>query len=149
MFRAMKSPHHFSILTSWRNFTCKSLIIMISGLQMPHSIATQRPQPWKPADATDAIRHIAKLDDMMLDLTGHARSQMVARDLILGDVLHVLKHGFVYEEPEPATREGCYKYKVETTSPSSARVVRVVAIPWVNPLEIKIVTVMWRDEAMQ
>jgi hypothetical protein len=86
---------------------------------------------------------------MTLDLTGHARSQMSERDLIVGDVLHVLKHGFVYEEPESATREGCFKYKLESTTPSSTRTVRVVAIPWVNPAEIKIVTVMWRDEPIQ
>lgn len=74
---------------------------------------------------------------------------MKERDLIVSDVLHVLKHGFVYDNPEPATQRGCFKYKIETTSPAGSRVVRVVAIPWANPPEIKIVTVMWRDEAMQ
>jgi hypothetical protein len=86
---------------------------------------------------------------MMLDLTGHAREQMRERDLIVSDVLHVLKHGFVYEDAVPATQKGHFKYKIETTSPVGSRVVRIVAIPWVNPPEIKIVTVMWRDEAMQ
>ncbi len=71
---------------------------------------------------------------------------MRERDLIVSEVLHVLKFGFIYEDPEPATQKGCYKYKVESTSPAGARVVRVVAIPWAEPPEIKIVTVMWRDE---
>jgi Domain of unknown function (DUF4258) len=74
---------------------------------------------------------------------------MKARDLISSDVLHVLRHGFVYEKPEPATRAGFYKYRMETTSPAGSRVVRVIAIPCLDPPEIKIVTVMWRDEAMQ
>jgi hypothetical protein len=74
---------------------------------------------------------------------------MSRRDLIVGDVLHVLKHGFVYEEPVAATQPGCFKYKMEATTPAGSRVVRVVAIPWANPPEIKIITVMWRDEAIQ
>ena len=106
-------------------------------------------QPWKPSDATDAIREISKDAAFMLDLTGHAKEQMNARDLITSDVLHVLKYGFVYEIAEQATKPNCYKYKVESTTPAGARIVRVVAIPWTTPPEIKIVTVMWRDEPMQ
>lgn len=111
--------------------------------------AGRKAQPWKPADATDSIRSLAKESKMTLDLTGHARDQMKDRDLFVSDVLHVLKHGFVYDDPEPATKKGCFKYKIEATSPVGPRVVRIVAIPWMNPPEIKIVTVMWRDEAMQ
>lgn len=111
--------------------------------------ASQKPQPWKPADATDSIRYPASLNSLTLDFTGHARGQMKKRDLIVGDVLHVLKHGFVYDEPESATQQGCFKYKMEASTPSGPRVVRVIALPWVDPPEIKIVTVMWRDEPMQ
>jgi Domain of unknown function (DUF4258) len=110
--------------------------------------ARQKPQPWSPADATDAIRSLVGDGRFTLALTSHARDQILARDLISSDVLHVLRHGFVYERPEPATRPGFYKYKVETTSPAGSRVVRVIAIPCINPPEIKIVTVMWRDEAV-
>jgi hypothetical protein len=113
---------------------------------MSQEAARQKPQPWKPADATDAIRSIAKDGELTLDLTSHARDQMRQRDLIAGDLLHVLKYGFVYENPEPAKQNGCFKYKVESTSPAGSRVVRVVAIPWSSPPEIKIVTAMWRDE---
>jgi hypothetical protein len=111
--------------------------------------ASRKKQPWKPADATDAIRSLAHESAMTLDLTAHARDQLAKRDLIVGDVLHVLKHGFVHDNPEPATRANCFKYKMVATSPAGPRAVRVVVIPWVEPPELKIVTVMWRDEPMQ
>jgi hypothetical protein len=119
---------------------------MISDFGMSQKSAHQKNQPWMPADATDSIRTIAQDSTMTLDLTSHARQQMEDRDLIVSDVLHVLKNGFVYENAAPATREGCYKYQIETTSPAGSRVVRVIAIPCAKPAEIKIVTVMWRDE---
>lgn len=116
---------------------------------MSQSSARNKSQPWKPADATNAIREIAKDGLFTLDLSSHASEQLVARDLITSDILHVLKYGFVYDPPEPATQKNCYKYKVESTSPAGSRVVRIIAIPWSNPPEIKIVTVMWRDEGGQ
>lgn len=68
------------------------------------------------------------------------------RDLLVGDVLHVLRRGFVYEDPEPSTRPGFFKYRVEATTPSSdGRTVRVVVIPN-GHRDLKLVTVMWRDE---
>jgi hypothetical protein len=68
------------------------------------------------------------------------------RDLIMGDVLHVLRTGFVYEEPEPATINGFFRYRIEGTTPNSdGRTVRVVVIPS-GGHGAKIVTVMWRDE---
>ncbi len=106
-------------------------------------------QPWKPSDATDSIRQISAQDDFTLDLTAHAREQMRVRDLITGDVLHLLKYGYVYVDPIPATRNGCFRYEVESSVPSSSQVVRIVAIPWPRPPEIKIVTVMWRNETPQ
>lgn len=116
---------------------------------MNQIISRDKLQPWKPSDATDAIRGISSDDAFTLDLTSHAKDQMNARDLIISDILHVLKHGFVYDSPEQATKPNCYKYKVESTTPAGAKIVRVVAIPWSIPPEIKIVTVMWRDEPMQ
>lgn len=115
---------------------------------MTHPTAGRKPQPWKPADATDAIRTLVKADEFTLDLSRHARDQMFERGLIVSDLLHVLKFGFVYEEPVPATTKGCFKYKVESTTPEGNRVVRLIAIPRVKPPEIKIATVMWRDEPL-
>src|SRR6266852_2118954 len=81
-----------------------------------------------PARATLEIR--AKCGpELSLHLTAHAKDQLADRGLIMGDVLHVLKNGFVYESPEPATR-GCFKYKMECVTPNSnGRTLRVVLIP--------------------
>ena len=116
---------------------------------MSQVVARQKQQPWKPADATDAIRDIARDMSFSLDLTSHARDQMRERDIISSDILHVLKHGFVYDEPEQATQKNCFKYRIDSRSPAGVKIIRLVAIPWNNPPEIKIVTVMWRDEAIQ
>lgn len=82
-----------------------------------------------------------------MQLTQHAKDRMAERDLIMGDILHVLRNGFVYSDGEAATREGLYKYKMENKSPNSAsREVRVVVIPSPTAAQAKIVTVMWVDE---
>ena len=108
----------------------------------------QLPEPaeaWRPADATIRINACAQDDGLALSLTRHAREQMDARDLLVGDLMHLLRRGFVYDLPEPATR-GYWKYKVEGTTPNSdGRTVAAIVIP-AHGLELKIVTVMWRDE---
>ena len=71
---------------------------------------------------------------------------MAERDLTMGDLLYVLKNGFVYEPPEQATQPGLWKYKIETRSPNSNRVVRVVVIPDASKSWAKILTLMWADE---
>lgn len=71
---------------------------------------------------------------------------MRERDIIMGDLLFLLRTGFVYDAPTPATREGFFRYAVEGTSPSSdGRSIRTIVIPS-EGCELKIVTVMWRDE---
>lgn len=71
---------------------------------------------------------------------------MRERGLIVADILHLLRYGFVYEAPEEATRDGFFKYKMEGTTPNSeARTVRAVIIPD-GRAGIKVITVMWRDE---
>lgn len=103
-------------------------------------------QPWTPADATDAIRAIAKSDGLVLICTRHAREQMHERDLIMGDALYVLKQGFVIDDPQESTRAGLYKYRIQSRSPNSGnRSVRVVVIPDASRCTIKIATVMWVD----
>jgi hypothetical protein len=102
-------------------------------------------QPWDPAMATEIIRRIASGRHTFV-LTGHASDQMQERDLTSGDILYVLKRGFVYEEAVPSTREDYYKYKIECTTPNSNnREVRVVVIPCARDTHLKIVTVMWCD----
>jgi hypothetical protein len=77
-------------------------------------------QPWNPADATDEIRRIACRDDLDLILTKHARGQMAERNLYSGDVLFVLKQGFVLEEAEESTRRDFYRYQMQSRSPTQA-----------------------------
>lgn len=122
---------------------------MISDLAMNPNVAINKGHPWSNADATDNLRLLAKDQKLKLHLTKHALEQMKSRDLFVGDVMHVLRNGFVYEQPEKATRPGCFKYKIESSSPAGMRTVRIVVIPWINPPELKIVTVMWRDEPGQ
>lgn len=100
---------------------------------------------WKPADATDHIRRLAA-GNFNLMLTMHAKEQMESRGLATGDILHVLKTGFVYDDGEPSTRDDLYKYKMDGRSPNQeARVIRIVVIPSTKPSALKIITVMWKD----
>ena len=72
---------------------------------------------------------------------------MNERGLLMSDLLFVLRHGFVYDEPEESTVNGLFKYSVESQSPNSgARFLRVVAIPDETSCQIKVITIMWRDE---
>lgn len=106
-----------------------------------------KPQPWTPADATDSIRRISLSEGLTLIPTRHALAQMSDRQLFTGDVLYILKQGFVLDDPRESTRPGFYKYNVVSRSPNSgSRTVRVVAIPDAERCEVKIVTVMWVDD---
>ncbi|PIW30491.1 MAG: hypothetical protein COW30_02065 [Rhodospirillales bacterium CG15_BIG_FIL_POST_REV_8_21_14_020_66_15] len=81
-----------------------------------------------------------------MGLTTHASEQMEARGLLMGDVLHVLRNGFVYDTPSPAKQAGYWRYKMTGRSPNSGRrEVSVIVIPQNNPV-VGIVTVMWADE---
>lgn len=72
--------------------------------------------------------------------------RLLVRDLIVADALHVLKFGFVLDEPEPSDVEGYYKYAVEAKTPNSdGRVVRLIVVPD-GACELKIITIMWKDE---
>jgi len=104
------------------------------------------PGEWTPARATKEINACARSEGLTLSWKYHAKEQMLARDISMGDVLHVLRRGFVYGPPRNATRAGYHKYIVETTTPNSeGRAVGVVVISD-GACELKIITVMWRDE---
>lgn len=101
--------------------------------------------PFEPAAATRFIRGLYG-GSLELMYTKHARDRMAERDLIVSDLLHVIRHGFVYERGVQSTREGVYKYEMECVTPNSkGRTVRLVLIP-LKKGGIKIVTVMWADE---
>ena len=79
--------------------------------------------------------------------TRHALDQMSYRELFTGDVLYILKQGFVLDDPVMSTKPGFYKYNMVSRSPNSGSMtVRVVAIPDSEGFQMKIVTVMWADE---
>lgn len=101
--------------------------------------------PLSARDATDLIRSKAR-EGLEIIWTRHVKEQMARRDLLMGDILHLLKNGFVYGKGVPATRPGCFKYQMECKTPNSgSRIVRVVVIPQPDQA-LKLVTVMWKDE---
>ena len=103
-------------------------------------------QPWKTSDATSIINRIAKNPLCEFSYTKHVRDRMSERNLIISDILYVLRTGYVYEEPEESSIDGFYKYQIEGQSPNSgARYLRVIAVPDPNECQIKVITIMWRD----
>lgn len=104
------------------------------------------PEPWTPAQATERIRDIAR-GDFDVSYKQHALDQLDERDLIMGDVLYLLRNGFVYVPPEEATRKPYWKYQMQCRTPNSHnRDVRCVVIPDWKRGAIKVLTVMWADE---
>jgi Domain of unknown function (DUF4258) len=104
-------------------------------------------QPMLPANATELINRISKNLSCNLSLTIHAKDRLKERDLLMGDLLHVLRHGYVYEVAEASTLAGAYKYKIEGKTPNSGgRAVRAVVVASAKHSDIKVITVMWRDE---
>ena len=85
-------------------------------------------------------------DDFTPHWKAHAFERLMVRDLIVADALHVLKHGFVLDDPEPSDVEGYVKDAVEAKTPNSdGRVVRLIVVPD-GACELKIITIMWKDE---
>ena len=77
----------------------------------------------------------------------HAKIRLAERDITTTDVLHVLKKGFVFADPEPATKTGFFRYAMEGSSPNSGgRSLRIIVIPSPCRAQIKVITVMWADE---
>lgn len=104
-------------------------------------------QPWSSSDATEEIRKLGASDELNLSFTSHFQDRLAERDLIMGDVRYVLKHGFVFDAAQPATQAGLYRYRIETRTPNSNnRSVRLVVVPDPKACWIKVITVMWADE---
>lgn len=105
-------------------------------------------EPWSPAQATERIRSIAG-GEHSLSYKRHALDQMNERGLLTGDILYLLKNGFVYVDPEESTRKPYWKYQMQCRTPNSNnREVRVVVIPDWKRKGFKLITVMWADEPM-
>jgi hypothetical protein len=104
------------------------------------------PGQWTPANATLRINACGKSDNLTLAFAAHLHERLEERELMMGDLLHLLKTGFVYDEGVESTRESFFKYRIEGKTPNSdGRTVRAVVIPGTG-CELKIVTIMWRDE---
>jgi hypothetical protein len=102
------------------------------------------PQKWTPGEATKRINACGRSDELSLHFQVHARERLVERDLTTGDVLHVLRYGFVFDEPV-LSDFGHFKYAIEAKTPNSdGRVVRLILVA--GEAEIKLISVMWRDE---
>src|SRR5690606_23160169 len=87
-------------------------------------------QPWGLQDATRKIREIAQNPKLALSYKLHARERLKERDILISDVLFALKFGDVFISPEPATRPGHYRYRMECRTPNSgSRTIGVVVIP--------------------
>ncbi len=120
---------------------------MVISVRVLKGSCMHKPQPWSPADATSCINALGKSDDLDLSLTEHAQDRMAQRGLIAGDILHVLKRGFILDPPEASTRPNSFKYRIQSTTPNSGnRSVAVVVIADTKSQQVKIVTVMWQDE---
>lgn len=102
---------------------------------------------WDKKLATESIQDMAKSPKFGIHYKLHARERLTERNLIMSDVLFVLKNGFVHADAVKSTREGYHKYAMECRSPNSGgREVRVIVIPDSKTCKLKIVTVMWVDE---
>ncbi|MEO0496435.1 MAG: DUF4258 domain-containing protein [Pseudomonadota bacterium] len=82
-----------------------------------------------------------------MSYTLHARSRILERGMIISDVLHVLRTGFVHENAVPASRPGYHRYVVQGVAPNGGqRKIGVPVIPDQAGCLLKVVTVMWIDE---
>ena len=107
----------------------------------------EKDEPWNPADASYAIREMGKHPALSIAYKVHATQRLVERGIIVSDVLHLLKTGFVLKGATDATQKGYFKYQVEGSTPNSGgRRICAVVIPDVNNMTIKVVTVYWVDE---
>ena len=99
-----------------------------------------------PAEATLRLNTLGKSLRLDLVFTDHAKERLNERNITTVDILHIIRTGFVFEEPEAVSR-GYYKYAIEGRSPNSGgRTIRLIVIPDVKACGIKLVTIMWKDK---
>jgi hypothetical protein len=124
------------------------LFVTYHGVKWDHEMqpVLWKPPPWNPADATDNIRALAR-GVFNISRRNHSKAQLLDRSLNSGDMLYVLKNGFVYEEARFSDEHQSWSYRMECLTPNSpSREVAVAVVPAVSPAELAIVTVMWVDE---
>jgi hypothetical protein len=123
----------------------------VSDPQSSHVASSPKvevPEPWPPGEATHRLRNIATDPYFEVSFKLHAEDQMGDRGITLPDVICAMRNGFVYEKAEPARQPGLYRYTMRGASLSlDKRDIKVVVIPSMHKASLKIVTVMWADEA--
>ena len=90
--------------------------------------------------ATRTIRQRAA-NSASVALTLHAEEQMMARDIIMPELLRILREGAVYLAPVKIG-DG-WKAEIELRMPGGADAAAVTVVPDGDGL--RVVTVMWRD----
>ncbi|MCY4337312.1 MAG: DUF4258 domain-containing protein [Gammaproteobacteria bacterium] len=101
--------------------------------------------------AKTAERHIRaysqKSSGFELAYTIHAKERIEERGIIISDVVHILVHGHIDDEPETSSRPGYCKYKICGKPPNSGhREICLVIIPNPDKPAVKVITVMWKDQ---
>ena len=119
----------------------------LKGVSRIEVLSLASTKAWDKRAATDSIRKMANSKSFGVHYKLHATERLAERNLIMSDVLFVLRNGFVHTNAVKSTREGYHKYAMECRSPNSGgREVRVIVIPDSKTCKLKIVTVMWVDE---
>lgn len=104
-----------------------------------------------PADATRFVNALAQCDNFSVNWSNHAKLRILERDLISGDILYLLKNGFVHSKGKKAdgkakNNNDIFKYIIEGSTPNSnGRFICAVIIPAPDE-SVTILTVYWKDE---
>lgn len=88
-----------------------------------------------PGQARKVLSAIFHHDPCFVSFTKHAREQMAARNLKTGDVLNILKAGWITDDPEFVNSS--YRYRVSTSKIT-------VVIAFRKPFYVVVVTA-WRE----
>jgi len=91
---------------------------------------------------------MATKPDLDLVLTRHAQDRMGERGFSTFDILEVLRTGFVHDSSQPGRTPSAFVYAMEARAlADSRRVVRVIVSVDHALSRMKVVTVMFADEA--
>ncbi|MFZ2031909.1 MAG: hypothetical protein WAU68_16480 [Vitreimonas sp.] len=105
------------------------------------------PGRWEPAEATARINECAGRDDLDLWPVLWVLAWLEQQPIIMGDLLHLLSTGYVYDEAVETSMAGLYfKYTVEGPTPNSnGRTLTAVVVPN-GGRKIKVCSVEWKDQ---
>lgn len=103
------------------------------------------PGKWSMAEATRRIRQCAADRRFSLHIKDFVLGdELQKRNLIVGDVLYVLRNGQVRDEPTPSDVIGFFRYRMCGRTPSNRRTLVVTVVPARS--EMKVMDVKWKSE---